>query len=85
MKASELELYVLIKEISSQLNKCDEKHGDYASFHEAMSVFREEFEELWYECKQKTLDFDRIEGEIIDCLVVLYKMYNDIVVKQNRR
>lgn len=85
MKASELELYVLIKEISSQLNKCYEKHGDYASFHEAMSVFREEFEELWYECKQKTLDFDRIEGEIIDCLVVLYKMYNDIVVKQNRR
>ena len=35
--------------------------------------------------EQKNLDFDRIEGEIIDCLVVLYKMYNDIVVKQNRR
>lgn len=85
MKASELELYVLIKEISSQANKCYEKYGEYASFHEAMSVFREEFEELWHECKQKTLDFDRIEGEIIDCLVVLYKMYNDIVVKQNRR
>ena len=75
----------LEKILNNQLNKCYRKYGDYASFHEAMSVFREEFEELWYECKQKNLDFNKIEGEIIDCLVVLYKMYNDIVVKQNRR
>lgn len=80
MKPKELETV-----LNSQLEKCYRKHGDYASFHEAMSVFREECEELWYECKQKNLDFNKIEGEIIDCLVVLYKMYNDIVVKQNRR
>lgn len=71
--------------IKNQLAKCYEKYGLYSSFHEGMSVLREEFEELWVECKKKELDFERIESEIIDNIVVLQKMYNDIVVKQNRR
>ena len=50
-----------------------------------MSVLREEFEELWDEHKKKELNFDRIESEIIDNLVVLNKMYFDIVVKKNNR
>lgn len=73
------------KEIFKNLEKCYKKYGKYTSFHEAMSVFREEFEELWDECKKKELNFERIGNEIIDNLVVLYKMYYDIVIEENRR
>lgn len=75
----------LQKDVFLKLEKCYGKYSAYASFHEAMSVFREEFEELWEECKKKELDFEKIENEIIDCLVVLYKMHQDIVIEKNRR
>lgn len=75
----------LLYKIQKQIEKCYLKYGKYASFHEAMSVFREEFEELWEECKKKDLDFEKIEQEIIDNLVVLFKMYEDIVCEENRR
>ena len=75
----------LLNKVSNQLDKVRAKYGDYTSFHESMSVFREENEELWDECKKKELDFDRIEAEIIDNIVVLVKMHTDIVVKKNRR
>ncbi len=75
----------LLYKIQKQTEKCYLKHGKYASFHEAMSVFREEFEELWEECKKKELNFEKIEQEIIDNLVVLFKMYEDIVCEENRR
>ena len=75
----------LLTKIQDQLDKCYEKYGEYFSFHEAMSVFREEFEELWQECKKKELDFECIESEIIDNVVVLLKMHNDIVIKRNNR
>lgn len=71
--------------IEQQLEKCYDKYGEHALFHEAMSVLREEFEELWQECKKKELDFEAIENEIIDNLVVLLKMYRDIVKQENRR
>lgn len=75
----------LLYKIQKQIEKCYLKYGKYASFHEAMSVFREEFEELWEECKKKELNFEKIEQEIIDNLVVLFKMYQDIVCEENRR
>lgn len=79
------ELEKLQDKISAKLKNCYAKYGMYTSFHEAMSVFREEYEELWDECKKKELDFENVEKEIIDCLVVLYKMHKDIVIKENRR
>ena len=75
----------LLHEVTKRIDKCYEQHGEYASFAEAMSILREEFEELWQECKRKELDFTKIKTEIIDNLVVLFKMYDDIVVKENRR
>lgn len=75
----------LLYKIQKQTEKCYLKYGKYASFHEAMSVFREESEELWEECKKKELNFEKIEQEIIDNLVVLFKMYEDIVCEENRR
>lgn len=75
----------LLNKVSEQVEKCYERYGEYSSFHESMSVFREENEELWDECKKHELDFKRIEAEIIDNICVLVKMYNDIVVKENRR
>lgn len=75
----------LLNRVTEQINDCYEKYGDYASFSEAMSIFREEFEELWSEHKKHNLDFQRIESEIIDCLTVLFKMHEDIVIKKNAR
>lgn len=75
----------LLNRVSEQVNQCRAKYGDYASFSEAMSILREEFEELWAEHKKKRLNFERIEAEICDCLTVLFKMHNDIVMKKNGR
>lgn len=75
----------LLNEITEKIDKCYEQNGEYASFAEAMSILREEFEELWQECKRKEFDFKKIKAEITDNLVVLFKMYDDIVVKENRR
>lgn len=75
----------LLSKIQAQIDRAYEKHQEYASFAEAMSIFREEFEELWQECKKKELDFECIENEIIDNVVVLLKMHNDIVIKRNNR
>lgn len=75
----------LLNKTYAQVEKCRSKYGDYASFSEAMSILREEFEELWAEHKRKKLNFERIEEEICDCLTVLFKMHDDIVVKRNAR
>lgn len=75
----------LLNKVSEQVSKCRNKYGSYASFSEAMSILREEFEELWAEHKRKELNFERIEEEICDCLTVLFKMHDDIVVKRNDR
>ena len=75
----------LLNKISEQMDKCYERYGSYTSFSEAMAVLHEEHNELWQEHSKHELDFDRIEAEIIDNIVVLIKMYNDIVLKKNRR
>ena len=71
--------------IDKQLTSCYAKYGRYASAHEAMAVLFEEVDELWHEVKQKQLDFNKVGSEIIDCIVVLEKMYNDIVKDRNSR
>ena len=76
---------MLLDKVNTQLQKCYDKYGDYYSFSEAMAVLYEEHNELWKEHSKHELDFDRIEAEIIDNIVVLIKMYQDIVVKRNRR
>lgn len=75
----------LLNRVSEQVEKCYERYGDYASYSEAMAVLHEEHNELWQEHAKHELDFKRIEAEIIDNICVLVKMYNDIVVKENRR
>lgn len=76
---------MLLDKVNAQLQKCYDKYGDYYSFSEAMAVLHEEHNELWKEHSKHELDFDCIEAEIIDNIVVLIKMYQDIVVKRNRR
>lgn len=75
----------ILNKVTEQVENCYNKYGSYASFSEAMSILREEFEELWAEHKRKQLDFERIEEEICDCLTVLFKMHDDIVVNKNKR
>jgi hypothetical protein len=38
-------------------------HGPHNSFHEAHSVLREEFDELWVEVKRREPDMGKIERE----------------------
>lgn len=68
----------LIK-IQEQIKNCYDKYGKYASPHEAMGVLFEEIDELWDEIKKKELNKKNTEKEIIDCITVLIKMYNDII------
>ena len=73
--------------IDKQLSNCYAKYGRYSSAHEAMGVFFEEVDELWSEVKKKPKErsYQKLESEIIDCIVVLQKMYNDIVKERNER
>lgn len=73
----------LLHEVTKRIDKCYEQHGEYASFAEAMSILREEFEELWQECKRKELDFTKIKTEIIDVMTVLIKGYEDVIINNN--
>lgn len=71
-----------LNKINNQINTCYELYGSYASIHEAMGVLFEEIDELWEEIKQKNINLENIESEIIDCIVVLIKMHNDIVINK---
>ena len=71
--------------IKNQIEKCYQKYGLYSGRHEFIAVLWEEFEELKAEIFKKEPDFKRIESEIVDCLTVLFKGYNDIVVNKNKR
>ena len=73
--------------IANQLQKCYEKYGRYSSAHEAYGVLQEEVDELWDIVKQKPSerDLQALQSEIIDCIVVLFKMNEDIVEKRNVR
>lgn len=71
--------------IKNQIEKCYSKYGKYASAHEFLGVLIEEIEELKSEIFKKHLDFDLLEAEIIDCITVLFKGYNDIVKEKNER
>ena len=68
--------------INKQIEKCYDKYGSYTSSHEAMGVLFEEIDELWEEVKKKQIDTEKIGNEIIDCIVVLQKMYQDVVIKE---
>lgn len=71
-----------LNKINNQINTCYELYGSYASRHESMGVLFEEIDELWEEIKQKNINLENIESEIIDCIVVLIKMHNDIVINK---
>ena len=74
-----------LNKVTEQVENCYNKYGPYSGRHEFIAVLWEEFEELKAEIFKKEPDFKRIESEIIDCLTVLFKGYNDIVVNKNKR
>jgi hypothetical protein len=55
------------------------KHGPYASWHEAHSVLREEFEEFWDEVKKKEAERDpeRLLSELVDIVQVSERAAED--------
>ena len=75
----------LLNKVSEQVSKCRNKYGNYASRHEFIGVLIEEIEELKQEVFKKEPDFDRLAAEIVDCLTVLVKGYEDIVEYRNDR
>lgn len=75
----------LLNKVTEQVNKCYEKYGSYSGRHEFYGVLIEEIEELKSEIFKKEPDFERLESEIVDVLTVLFKGFEDIVVKRNNR
>ena len=75
----------LLNKIQEQIDECYQKYGEYASLKEALAVLQEEVFEIFEESRKHELDFDCIKNEICDCLTVLFKMYDDIVIKRNKR
>ena len=75
----------LLNKVSEQIKQCREKYGNYASRHEFIGVLIEEIEELKQEVFKKEPDFDRLSAEMVDCLTVLIKGYDDIVESKNVR
>ena len=75
----------LLNKVSEQIKQCREKYGNYASRHEFIGVLIEEIEELKQEVFKKEPDFDRLGAEMVDCLTVLIKGYEDIVESKNVR
>ena len=75
----------LLNKVNEQIRQCREKYGNYSSRHEFIGVLIEEIEELKQEVFKKEPDFDRLSAEIVDCLTVLVKGYEDIVESKNVR
>ena len=75
----------ILNKVTEQVENCYNKYGQYSGRHEFIAVLWEEFEELKAEIFKKEPDFKRIENEIVDCLTVLFKGYNDIVINKNKR
>ena len=75
----------LLNKVSEQVSKCRNKYGNYASRHEFIGVLIEEIEELKQEVFKKEPDFNRLGAEMVDCLTVLIKGYEDIVEYRNDR
>lgn len=75
----------LLTQVQEQIDKCYEKYGEYASLKEALAILQEEVFGIFEESRKHELDFKCIKAEICDCLTVLFKMYDDIVIKENRR
>ena len=74
----------LLNKVSEQVDKVGGKYGSYASLHEAYGVLMEEIKELENEIFKKHRDFDRVEAETIDCIVVLCRLYEFAKTKNDR-
>lgn len=75
----------LLNKTSEQIRQCREKYGNYSSRHEFYGILKEEFNELETEIFKKDVNFKRLEEEMIDCLTVLIKGYEDIISARNER
>lgn len=75
----------LLNKTSEQIRQCRKKYGSYSSRHEFYGILKEEFNELETEIFKKDVDFKRLEEEMVDCLTVLIKGYEDIISARNGR
>lgn len=74
----------LLNKVDSQLEQVRAKYGSFASLHEAYGVLIEEIRELETEIFKKHRDFDRVEAETIDCIVVLCRLYEFAKTRNDR-
>ena len=73
----------LLNKIQEQIDECYQKYGSYRSQHEFLGVLDEEIFELKQCIYEKNLDKKHTEQEIIDCIVVLMKGFQDIIKNNN--
>lgn len=59
----EYDIDKIVKDILKEVNQVSEKVGPYHSVHEGYAVMLEEFDELWYEVKQKDKNYTKMYNE----------------------
>ena len=74
----------LLDKVNIQVEKANEKYGSFVSLHEAYGVLIEEIRELENEIFKKHRDFDRVEAETIDCIIVLVRLYEFAKTRNDR-
>ena len=64
----------IVKDILKEVNQVSEKVGPYHSVHEGYAVMLEEFDELWYEVKQKDKNFTKMydEAKHVACTAIRF-------------
>ena len=69
-----------LNDMSIELNKAEQLHGSYNSYHEAYAVILEELDEFWEIVRQKTQDRDNRKAytELVQIAVTAWRTARDL-------
>ena len=69
-----------LNDMSIELNKAEQLHGSYNSYHEAYAVILEELDEFWEIVRQKTQDRDdrKAYAELVQIAVTAWRTARDL-------
>ena len=69
-----------LNDMSIELNKAEQLHGSYNSYHEAYAVILEELDEFWEIVRQKTQDRNdqKAYAELVQIAVTAWRTARDL-------
>ncbi len=69
-----------LNDMSIELNKAEQLHGSYNSYHEAYAVILEELDEFWEIVRQKTQDRNNRKAyvELVQIAVTAWRTARDL-------